>query len=207
MRTHDDFMADLANGSTSHELEEEEDTRKRKKTRLSAPSSSSICRDWMIVTGNCHYARDVASFTTYRPLKRNALIKSDIFSPHDEIRVVGVGTVYLCVRRGRGWGNSDGSTHTIVLEGVLHIPEAVCNGFSPLLVGSSMSCHLEYWEGADRLGQPMWFAVPVAGLARLVLAEDGGGESELIPGKDYTLSLYISPEEREAITFDCNQCV
>ncbi|KAL3472280.1 hypothetical protein BJX99DRAFT_9106 [Aspergillus californicus] len=193
MRTHDDFMRDVANNSTTlyDPVPIDEDDSRRKKTRTIHPSAQ-ICHDWMIVSGNCHYARDKASFTTYTPL--NTVIKSNVFSPHDETHVAGVGTVHIPVRR----GPNDASVHTLVLDGVLHIPEAICNGFNPLLVGSSMSCHLEYWEGADRQGTPMWFGLPFAGFGRLVLA-GGCGESDLIEGRDYTLSLYISPEERATI--------
>ncbi|KAL3466862.1 hypothetical protein BJX64DRAFT_249181 [Aspergillus heterothallicus] len=205
MRTHDEFMRDLANNSAAasdydmtstsdynHNMGLDEADSRRKKTRTVHPSQA-ICRDWMIVSGNCHYARDAASFTTYKPV--NTLIKSNIFSPHDETQVAGVGTVCLEIPRGR----NDPRTHTLVLEGVLHIPGALCNGFNPLLVGSSMSCHADFWEGADRLGQPMWFGLPFAGMGRLVLAGGAMGESDLIPGREYTLSLYISPEERRVI--------
>ncbi|KAI9368239.1 hypothetical protein BJX61DRAFT_546737 [Aspergillus egyptiacus] len=197
MRTHDDFMHDLTTTTTPHEPTSEEDSR-RKKTRTAHPSAS-ICRDWMIVSGNCHYARDRASFTTYTPV--HALLKNNIFNPHDEMHVAGVGTVHLVVPRGR---TDPGSTHTLVLEDVLHIPEAICNGFNPLLVGSSMSAHGDYWEGADRQGRPMWFGLPFAGMGRLVLAGPGGGESELVEGRVPTLSLYVSPEERRDIVGGLN---
>lgn len=198
MRTHDDFMRDLADSSSptadaiDHNDAEGEEYDRRKKSRMVHPSAS-ICRDWMIVSGNCHYARDKASFATYAPV--HTLVKSNTFNPHDEKLVAGVGNVHLPVRR----GPNDPGTHVLVLEGVLHIPEAICNGFNPLLVGSSMSCHRDYWEGADARGTPMWFGLPFAGLGRLVLAGGLEGESDLIEGRPYTLSLYISPEEKEAI--------
>ncbi|GIK06165.1 hypothetical protein Aspvir_001809 [Aspergillus viridinutans] len=107
---------------------------------------------------------------------------------------------------GGGRGRDGGaSSHVIVLEDVLHIPEAVCNGFNPLLYGSSMSCNMEYWEGADRRGEPVWFAVPYAGGTRLVLAGEPRGESELIQGRYYTLSLSITPQERREI-FEAMAC-
>ncbi|KAL4913084.1 hypothetical protein BDW62DRAFT_205888 [Aspergillus aurantiobrunneus] len=194
MRTHDDFMRDLDTSSTTPDeaQSDSDDQSRRKKTRVVHPSAQ-ICRDWMIVSGNCHYARDKASFTTYTPA--TATVKSNIFNPYDEIHVAGCGTVHLPVPR----APNDPSTHVLVLDGVLHIPEAICNGFNPLLVGSSMSCLRDYWEGADRCGQPMWFALPFAGLGRLVLGPGLDGESDLIEGRHYTLSLYISPEERGAI--------
>lgn len=62
-----------------------------------------------------------------------------------------------------------------------------------------MSCKMEFWEGADRAGRPMWFSLPFAGLSRLVLDDPAAGETDLIAGRLYTLSLYISPEEKETI--------
>ncbi|KAL4785983.1 hypothetical protein BJX76DRAFT_322707 [Aspergillus varians] len=191
MRTHDDFMQDVATSSTATDAVDEEHPR-CKRTRTVHPSQA-ICRDWMIVSGNCHYARDRASFATYSAVATT--IKSNIFSPHDEMQVAGVGSVHVPVLR----RPDDPTPHVLVLEGVLHIPEAICNGFNPLLVGSSMSCGLDYWEGADRRGTPMWFGLPFAGFGRLVLAGGVQGESDLIEGRQYTLSLYISPGEKEII--------
>ena len=164
----------------------------RKRSRF-APMTSRQCPDWMVISGNCHYARDQASFITYRPVARQ--IKNNIFNPYDEIHVAGVGTVHLTVCK----SPHDLSPHTIVLENVLHIPEAVCNGFNPLLYGSSMSCHQEYWEGGDTSGNPIWFSAPFAGGTKLVLAGDPPGESEMIQGRDYTLCLSVSPEEWKSI--------
>ncbi|KAB8243940.1 hypothetical protein BDV35DRAFT_361297 [Aspergillus flavus] len=62
-----------------------------------------------------------------------------------------------------------------------------------------MSCNADYWEGADLSGQPVWFSLPFAGHTRLVLAGDPKGESELIEGRYYTLSLYITPEEKREL--------
>ncbi|KAL5333316.1 hypothetical protein BJX70DRAFT_71558 [Aspergillus crustosus] len=203
MRTHDDFMRDFAHSSTPHDtsydsgygtLPPDEDLSHRKRTRTIHPSHS-ICRDWMIVSGNCHYARDSASFTTYTP--STTTIKNNIFNLFDEMHVSGVGSVQLTVPATPG---DPTIFSTLVLEDVLHIPEAVCNGFNPLLVGSSMSCHPGYWEGKDRMGRAMWFGLPLAGLGRLVLKPgEGEGVSELIEGRQYTLSLYISPEEKGVI--------
>ncbi|KKK27113.1 hypothetical protein ARAM_006495 [Aspergillus rambellii] len=200
MRTHDDLMRDIANNSTGlagtrrREVddEHEDDEQRHKKTRIVHPSQR-ICYDWMVVSGNCHYARDAASFSTYRPA--HATLQHNVFNPQDELQVAGIGTVHVTVTRGR----NDPTAHVLVLEGVLHIPEAVCNGFNPLLVGSSMSCHQALWEGADATGQPMWYGLPFAGGTRLVLAGNPRGDSELIEGRYYTLSLYVSPEERADI--------
>ncbi|KAB8227197.1 hypothetical protein BDV23DRAFT_30425 [Aspergillus alliaceus] len=178
LRTHDDFL-----------LDEEATTQPPKRNKVTHPAHR-ICYDWMVVSGNCHYARDRAVFTTYRSV--DLRLKNNIFNPHDELHVAGVGTVHLTVCK----SPRDPTPHVIVLQDVLHIPEAVCNGFNPLLFGSSMSCNADYWEGADRSGQPVWFSLPFAGHTRLVLAGDLKGESELIEGRYYTLSLYITPEEK-----------
>ncbi|KAL4971246.1 hypothetical protein BDW66DRAFT_163833 [Aspergillus desertorum] len=202
MRTHDDFMRDadtIADSSQSTVAGEEH--ARRKKTRIFHPSTQ-ICRDWMIVSGNVHYARDKASFvpSSYTPI--STTLKSNIFSPHDEMLVAGIGDVHLTVPR----GINDPSTHTLVLENVLHIPEALCNGFNPLLIGSSMSCHADYWEGHDRWGNGMWFGTRFCGVGRLVLAPvDGQAESDLIEGREYTLSLYVSPEEKRVILEQAEQ--
>ncbi|RAL11867.1 uncharacterized protein BO97DRAFT_87612 [Aspergillus homomorphus CBS 101889] len=174
-----------------------------------AHPSQTLCHDWMIVSGNCHYARDRAAFTSYRPV--NVCLKHNVFNPTDELQVAGVGTVALRVLRTvdaaaaassgmitMGEGTDGAVEHTLVLENVLHIPEAVCNGFNPLLYGSSMSCGAEAWTGADRGGVPLWVALPFAGGSRLVLAghKEKQGVSELIAGRYYTLSLYVSAEEK-----------
>ncbi|KAL4900082.1 hypothetical protein BDW74DRAFT_171026 [Aspergillus multicolor] len=198
MRTHDDFMRDATSSPLHHAPpdrdHDEEDLARRKKTRTVHPASQ-ICRDWMIVSGNVHYARDAASFVqdTYIPV--SAHLKSNMFSPHDETLVSGIGAVHLTVPR----GINDPATHTLVLENVLHIPEALCNGFNPLLVGSSMSCMEDRWEGCDALGQGMWYGTRFCGTGRLVLADMGQAESDLIEGREYTLSLYVSPQEKSAI--------
>ncbi|KAL5365945.1 hypothetical protein BJX96DRAFT_160045 [Aspergillus floccosus] len=187
MRSHDDFARDLDSPPASPG-----DLRKRNKV---AHTSNRICHDWMVVSGNCHYARDRGSFTSYRQVAATQRIKNNIFNPHEELHVAGVGTVHLTVCRSR----ADPAPQTLVLEDVLHIPEALCNGFNPLLYGSSMSCNADCWEGGDATGQPLWYSLPFAGHTRLVLWGNPLGESELIEGRYYTLSLYVTPEEKKAI--------
>ncbi|PYH94074.1 UbiD family decarboxylase [Aspergillus ellipticus CBS 707.79] len=167
-------------------------TKRTKATHL--PPSARICYDWMIVQGNCHYARDRAIFSTYRPITRR--LKHNMFNPHEELEVAGVGTVQMAVVRSL---ENPFETTVLELHDVLHIPEAVCNGFNPLLYGSSMSCTAEAWTGADVAGCPLWVALPFAGGSRLVLPGNPRGETEIIEGRYYTLSLYVSPEERREL--------
>ncbi|PYI02959.1 hypothetical protein BO78DRAFT_375932 [Aspergillus sclerotiicarbonarius CBS 121057] len=158
------------------------------------PSSQRLCHDWMIVQGNVHYARDRAHFTSYRPVTLR--LKNNIFNPTEELQVAGIGTVQIPAVRSL---DNPFDTHTLTLDNVLHIPEAVCNGFNPLLYGSSMSCSETAWTGADRDGRMMWVARPFRGGARMVLGGGLSGESEIIEGRYYTLSLYVSGEEREGL--------
>ncbi|PLB49143.1 hypothetical protein P170DRAFT_509755 [Aspergillus steynii IBT 23096] len=168
----------------------------RKRTKQTHPTPN-ICHDWMVVSGNCHYARDLAHFTSYRPV--SAVLKNNLFNAHDELRVAGVGSVLLTTCRSA----TDPSPRTIRLDDVLHIPDALCNGFNPLLVGSSMSCHATHWEGADREGEPLWWGRKAAGGTKVVLVGEPESVSELIGGREYTLSLYVSGEEKGAMGLGC----
>ncbi|KAF9887269.1 hypothetical protein FE257_010397 [Aspergillus nanangensis] len=145
MRSHEEFARDLS-PPPANDLPP--DPHKRNKTLHTA---NRICHDWMVVQGTCHYARDRGSFTNYRPVSLR--LKNNIFNPHEELHVEGVRTVQLTVCRTR---EDPSSPQLLVLEDVLHIPEAVCNGFNPLLYGTSMSCTADFWEGAHRNGQPLW---------------------------------------------------
>src|ERR1700756_211204 len=85
---------------------------KRQKFGRSTPRQ---CWDWIVVSGNSHYARDQSSFKTYRRVAKK--LRNNIFNPHDELLVEGIGTVELSVCR----SPQDDSSHVIVLENVLHI--------------------------------------------------------------------------------------
>lgn len=147
----------------------------------------------MVTSGNTHYAKDLTSFTSYTPI--SATISHNVFSPTDELQVTGVGAVALEVQR----SPRSLDTHVITLQDVLHIPDALCNGFNPLLYGSSMSCHTDLWEGRDAKGTPLWYSLPFAGASRLALAQRRCGGSELVDGNSYSLSLYITPQEKTSV--------
>lgn len=72
-----------------------------------------------------HYAKDRSSFKKY--CQTNATIGKN--------RVIGIETVELEVKRSL----RDQSTHTLVLDGVLHVPDVICNGFGPALTGCNQS--------------------------------------------------------------------
>jgi len=147
------------------------------------------CWDWMIVSGTCHYARDRVAFTTYRPVRK---VVGNTF-------VAGTGTVELRVRTSNEEGSPDG---VLVLENVLHIPRAICNGFNwaayQRITGGSARLGLES-QGFDRDGRPIWCGQPFVGLEKLVLAGNPQGDSNLWEGGHYSLSMYISNEELELV--------
>ncbi|RMJ23921.1 hypothetical protein PHISP_05198, partial [Aspergillus sp. HF37] len=143
-------------------------TKRQKPPRDTAASSE--CWDWMITTGNVHYACSTAGFVSYFPLReprrlrQNTTTTTTGTSNHrydaandddggEALEVRGVGRVELSVQRGVSSSSSAGEpsqqTHTIVLENVLHIPGAICNGFSPLVFGGGMSCNPDVWVGGD----------------------------------------------------------
>lgn len=142
------------------------------------------CYDWIVVSGDCHYAKNHASFKTYRPI---------IGGTAQGAQVAGIGTVELEVKR-----SPEGQeTNMLVLEDVLHIPTAKCNGFRSRALQGTESWGAGVVQGFDGTStQPTWYATEFCGLRRLVLAGNPQGESELEEGGHYSLSLYLSREER-----------
>lgn len=149
------------------------------------------CWDWMIVSGSCHYAKNRSSFVTYRRVGRkvpSGVTGGDAF-------VAGIGSVELKVRSGKAKGSP---VRTLVLYDVLHIPDAVCNGFCFDLLqveGGSVSTKTGDFSATDGQGHPLWHGERFCGLSRLVLAGKPQGESYLEDiKKDGTLlalSMYI----------------
>lgn len=123
--------------------------------------------DWLVISGDRHFARNRSAFKEYCRIRATA----------QGARVVGVGTVELCVR----CNPADESTATLVLENVLHIPGAVCNGFSAQLKRDAMSCKKEIPPGLDREEEcsSSWYTISSCGLTRLVLAGDPQEDSLL----------------------------
>jgi hypothetical protein len=154
------------------------------------------CLDWMIVSGTCHFAKDRSAFQTYRGVGtsvRNFIIKDQT------IFVAGVGTVELRVRSSKEEGSPD---RVLVMENVLHIPSAICNGFNwavyRAINGGHVNLELEF-NGCDSDGRPLWCGQPYVGLQKLVLAGNPQGESYLKEGGHYCLSIYVSNDDLRAI--------
>ncbi|KAI9043317.1 uncharacterized protein KD926_003847 [Aspergillus affinis] len=169
---------------------------KTQKSRSQSPAvpSSNRCWDWIIVGGNSHYAKNRASFRSYR--RAPGKIGGN--------KVLGVGTVELQVRRRESAG--DEHTHTLVLQDVLHMPKARCNGLSlekyrranPLsVVVETEKEHFQATSDVD--SEPLWCADEYCGLSRVVLAGRPSGQSYLRSGQVYTLSVIASEGELERL--------
>lgn len=146
-----------------------------------------------------HYAKNRSSFRTYRraPGKIN------------KNRVLGVGTVELKVRR----APDDDRPNTLVLEDVLHLPNAVCNGLcvgryrernpgDDMEVAGGEGCRCQVWREGDGNssheeedghghGEALWYGEEYHGCSRVVLWGDPQGSSGLedadaveLPGVD-----------------------
>lgn len=84
--------------------------------KKTAQPSRRRCYDWMVVMGDAHYAKNRFSFKNYERIKAMA----------GGAHVIGIGSVKLEVERSQ----TNPSIHTITSENVLHMPDAICNGFS-----------------------------------------------------------------------------
>lgn len=150
------------------------------------------CWDWIVTSGSCHYARDRSSFKTYRPVNVTIGLAN---TP-----ILGVGSVELEVKK----SPSGNETGRIVLHKVIHMPSASCNGFIQMMpadegLGTSATFTSVGWQATTDDGVPVWYAERFRGLMKLVIAGNPSGQSWLDPGKVYSLSLYLSPAEMNAL--------
>ncbi|PYI37002.1 hypothetical protein BP00DRAFT_386094 [Aspergillus indologenus CBS 114.80] len=154
------------------------------------------CWDWMVVSGTNHYAKNRASFKSYRPVNR--MVPNGPFQG-GELYIAGIGTVELNVRASPERGSP---TRTLVLDNVLHIPVAICNGFCPMLYHQTCggrSILGAPFQGTDEHGAALWFGQPFCGLQKLALAGNPQGESYLNEDDINVLSLYIDEEDLENV--------
>lgn len=172
--------------------------RERRKRQKLENSPRRRCWDWMIVSGHCHYAKNRSSFKTYQHLGKHihgSIIRTEV----PRLFVAGVGTVELKVRSDIKKGSPD---HTLILENVLHIPDAPCNGFCWAKHARKHKFLLDTgapWRGIDREGKHIWYSVPFCGLQKLALAGNPRGESYLKSGELVTLSIYLTDEDRTTV--------
>ncbi|PTU20600.1 hypothetical protein P175DRAFT_0438057 [Aspergillus ochraceoroseus IBT 24754] len=155
-------------------------TRNQIPNRTTAARKPSTCKsrcwDWMITpSGNCHYAKNRASFASYR--RAPGRVGSQ--------RVLGVGSVELKVRR----APDDARPNVLALQGVLHLPDASCNGLSlPRYRGANGLVGItgeERGRGgflqarSEVDGERLWYGDEYCGWSRVVLWGDPRGETYL----------------------------
>jgi hypothetical protein len=156
--------------------------------------SEERCWDWMVVSG-FNYARDRSSFDTYYEI--NTTLRGTLGG---KIKVCGVGTVVLQVPKS---STVDSKTHTLVLKFVLHIPNAMFNGFSPASLEHGYRYVDDTMLGHDKRGKPSWYANKSPWGSRLAIAGCPQGVSPFSqspnPGGIVFLSVHATEEELEEI--------
>lgn len=184
------FHSNLSSTANMGEIGEYwKDVKAHRKNQKATGQPRRRCFDWMVVSGDCHYAKNRSSFKNYRRVRGTA----------QGVPVIGMGTVELEVQR----APQSLDTYTLVLENVLHIPTAMCNGFNSPRFGGSQTWTKGGVQGLDASnGEPLWYGTEFCGLNKLVLAGNPQGESVLEEkakdGYRFMLSMYLSAEE-EAI--------
>lgn len=110
---------------------------------------------------------------------------------------------------GAGGGGENGNM--LVLENVLFIPDAICNGFNPVGFGGWMRCEGGVVVGGrdggaggagdgDGDGEGVgWCARAFAGGFRVEIAGGRAGGSEVVEGREYRFGVWVSDHEWEAI--------
>ncbi|KAL4744787.1 hypothetical protein BDW72DRAFT_74619 [Aspergillus terricola var. indicus] len=161
------------------------DVKEARKRRKQQNPPRRRCWDWIIVSGNCHYAKNRSFFKAYRRVGQ--LVRNHTGG---EAYIAGVGTVELNVRASP---KRRSPTQKLVLENVLHIPSAICNGFSMTTYYASHGGTVRSspcFQGTDEHGSALWYGQPFLGLEKLVLAGNPQGESYLDDGpKSLSMTL------------------
>lgn len=165
------------------------DVKEHKKRKIEEDPPRRRCWDWMVVSGTCHFAKNRSSFKDYRQVGKD--VPNAMFTDAPPLYVAGVGTVELKVRASAKKG---ASTRTLILEDVLHVPSAMCNGFNVMAYHRENGGTSGMKDGTDEHGDPLWCSQEFKGLSRLVLAGNPQGESYLNDGPKM-LSLYVDLED------------
>ncbi|PKY04329.1 hypothetical protein P168DRAFT_290413 [Aspergillus campestris IBT 28561] len=172
-----------------------------KTTHSSNKSTYNRCWDWLLTGGNTHYARNRATFTTYRRAPCKIAHK----------RVLGIGTVELTVQR----SPDDPRPHKLTLHDVLHMPSARCNGLSvdkyreehpgedlrEVMMGSGGGQEMMQAVGGGE-EEALWFADEYCGCLRVVVWGDPQGESFLRGPEDgrlYGVSVIAGEREMQVL--------
>lgn len=124
------------------------------------------CYDWIVQTKGVHYSRNKAWFSTYSPV--NIQLENGLWCQ-------GVGLVHLDVRIQQSPGG-EGGFRTVVLNDVLHLPKAVCNGFSLAVSSNYVACEAGL---KDSNRGSVLLLDALRGLNKLSLLGSPNGESPL----------------------------
>lgn len=125
------------------------------------------CYDWLPQKHGVHFARNRSSFSEYTSV--NVKLDNGMWAQ-------GIGTVHLDILKGPD--ASDG-VDNIVLRGVLHLPNAICNGISMALFDKATVSYQPIFGCRDRNGRMVWFLTDHCGLDKLALLGNPQGESPL----------------------------
>jgi len=135
-------------------------------------NNTQRCWDWIVVQGSTHFARDRASFATYKAFQdpTTTTIFNSLPRP-----VIGIGTVKIEVSTGPA---ENAPTRTITLKNVLHMPTALYNGFCAKRQGDLQSFDhpIQAW---DKFGRPTWCTKDFWGWQRVVIAGHNEGISPI----------------------------
>ena len=147
-------------------------------------TTKNVCNDWMMVGGHCHYAKDLHWFgDDYK--KINPLIVDG------EHEVIGIGTVELIVR----CSTKNFVTQTLVLRNVLHIPEALCNGFE----FKSMFENFKETEGKcycyDETKRQVCYGIVLTCHYPKLILNETIGVSHMSGTRDLFLSIWLKKKE------------
>lgn len=141
----------------------------------------------------CWYRVTVTTLEIARPL-RNTVEWDERLEPPCSL-----GTVELMVRSSPKKGSP---ARRLILHDVLHIPNAVCNGFCfgvyHFRFGGSTRFDGDGMQSFDAEGHPLWYGEKFHGLERLALDGNPQGETLLSDGPKF-LSLYIDEGDLEEI--------
>ncbi len=143
------------------------------------------CNDWLLVCGDAHYAQDQLLFSSYKSVENHATVK-------------GIGNVELLVAV---YDDSKKNSSLIVLQNVLYIPSAKCNGIRISLNSWRMQNGL--FNVLDEAGAIIFSGSDNGkGLLRLHLYDHNGTAQNVAID---SASLYL-PEEDRRTFFAVPQC-
>ncbi|EXJ60973.1 hypothetical protein A1O7_05126 [Cladophialophora yegresii CBS 114405] len=157
------------------------------------------CYDWIFSTAsNVHIAIDRTAFKAYAAFKSYVLTVSD----QRQVPVRGIGTVELKLREP---GSRD--NHKILLEGVLHVPDWICNVFSDIyFLPASKYEHtwtelgVNFWVRDKEILKPWGYTEDFCGLDRLVLSKGHQGRNPMLEDPDrevFSVSLTWPQSQRD----------